>query len=108
MLTLTDKTNQTILHSAVDSSNVSAIKTLIELKIAENLINSKDEFSMTPMHLCGINFCKECYDLLMTLNPDISLKDSDGQTIIDYIESNEEIDENIKKEVLNKLIVINK
>jgi hypothetical protein len=107
VLTLTDVTKQTLLHAAVDSSNVSAIKSLIEIQVADKLINCKDEFLMTPIHLAGINYSKECFILLMTLNPDVSQLDSDGQSVVNYIESNEEIDEFEKKEILNKINILN-
>ena len=95
MLTSRDSTGQTLLHVAVDGMNFSAVKSLIDLGIAEKLINSVDNFLMTPMHIAAINFDVEIFMLLSKLQPNLELKDSEGKTCIDYLRENEDINPEI-------------
>lgn len=97
---LTDKTKQTLLHAAADSNNLQAIQTLISINIAQNQINSVDEYNMTPMHLASIIFDKSCFELLLTLHPDFSIKDNDGNTVIDLLKENEDIDDSQKEKYI--------
>lgn len=97
MLKSKDATKQTLLHVAVDGMNYSAVKSLVDLGIAEQLINSVDNYNMTPMHIASINFDAEIFQLLLSLKPNIGIKDSEGKTCVDYLRENEDIDSNILK-----------
>lgn len=95
MLNSKDSLGQTLLHVAVDGMNYSAVKSLVDLEIAEKLINSTDNFLMTPMHMAAMNFDVEIFLLLYKLKPNMELKDSENKTCLEYLKENEEIDENI-------------
>jgi ankyrin repeat protein len=97
--TAIDATGQSLLHVAVDSMNFSAVKSLEEMNVAQKLINKQDNFGMTPMHIGAINLEIEVFKLLISLEPDSSIKDSENKTYIDYIKENEDID----KEILQSL-----
>jgi ankyrin repeat protein len=90
-----DSTGQTLLHVAVDGMNFSAVKSFVELLIAAELINSLDNFKMTPMHIAAINFDIEIFKLLMSLKPDIYIRDNENKTCVEYLKENEEIDVDI-------------
>ena len=77
--------------------NVSAVKSLVDLEIAEKLINSVDNFLMTPMHIAAINFDIEIFILLTKLGPNLELKDSENKTCINYLKENEDIDHEVLK-----------
>lgn len=93
-----------MLHVAVDGMNYSAVRGLISLEIGEKLINSVDNFNMTPMHIAAINFDIEVFNLLTGLKPDVTLKDSEGKTCLDYLNENEDISSDILKCVENLTI----
>ena len=78
----------------MDSGNVSAVKSLNELGLINKLINIQDNHFMTPMHIASINYEKEIFDILITFNPDKSLKDEEEKTYIDYLEENDDVDAN--------------
>jgi ankyrin repeat protein len=93
-----DNIGQTILHTAVDSGNLSAVQSLIELKVAEKLINIQDNQQMTPMHIASINYEIPMYNLLVTLKPDRKLKDEEGKTFLDHLQENDDLlDEDLQK-----------
>jgi ankyrin repeat protein len=100
-----DNSGQSLLHIAVDGINYSAIKSLFDLGIGVQLINSGDKFNMTPMHIAAINFDIEIFSLLMTNGPNMKIKDSEGKTPGDYLRENDDIDANDYdiKSILNKL-----
>jgi len=77
--------------------NFSAIKSLVELEIAEKLINTVDNFKMSPMHIAAINFDVEIFQQLSQLKPNLELKDNEGKTCLDYIRENDDIDKEILK-----------
>ena len=97
-----DNTGQTILHIVVDAMNVSALGALVELGLAGSFINTVDKFNMTPMHIAAINFDYEIFGILKTLNADMSIKDSEGKTPIDYLKENDDINEDIINEIINQ------
>ncbi len=97
-----DNTGQSILHIVVDAMNVSALGALVELGLASSFINTADNFNMTPMHIGAINFDYEIFGILKTLNADISIKDSEGKTPIDYLKENDDINEDIINEIINQ------
>jgi ankyrin repeat protein len=75
--------------------NYSAVKSLVDLELAEKLINSTDNFMMTPMHMAAMNFDVEIFILLCKLQPNFELRDSENKTSLEYLKENEEIDHNI-------------
>ncbi len=81
---------------AVDAVNFSAVVSLKEIGLAEKLINTQDNYLMTPMHIAAINFDYEIFILLSKLNPDITLKDKENKSFVDYLKENEDIDDEIK------------
>jgi ankyrin repeat protein len=83
--------------------NSSALCALVEEGIAKDEINSVDKFNMTPMHIAAINFDYEIFNVLRTLQPDMSIKDSEGKTSIDYLKENDDINEDIINEIINQL-----
>jgi hypothetical protein len=87
-----DSTGQTLLHVAADGMNFSAVKSLVDLGIGSKLINSVDNFQMSPMHIAAINFDIEIFHLLVSLKPDMDIKDSENKTCIDYLTENDDID----------------
>ncbi len=97
MLNSRDSTGQTLLHVAVDGMNLSAVKSLFDLEIGEKLINSVDNFKMSPMHIAAINFDVEIFALLTQLQPNLELKDSENKTSIDYLRENDDIDKDVLK-----------
>ena len=56
---------------------------------------------MTPMHIAGIMFDLECFELLIKLIPDLSNKDKENNTALFYLEDNEDIDKNILAYIKN-------
>lgn len=96
-----DETGQSILHVAVDAMNSSAVKSLVDLNIADKLINSTDDYKMTPMHIAAINFDVEIFTTLVSLKPDNQLKDNSDKTFLDYLKENEDIDKEILKLIDN-------
>lgn len=94
-----DSTGQSLLHVAVDGMNFSAVKSLKDLGLAFKLINSLDNFRMSPMHIAAINFDVEIFNLLLSLKPDLEIKDSENKSCVDYLRENEDIE----KEILNEL-----
>src|SRR5690242_18934990 len=94
-----DNLGQSVLHVAVDAMNCSAVEALIELGIAQELINSQDNFKMTPMHIAAINFDLPIFNSLLLLKPNLELKDSEGKTYKDYLMENEEITDDIINEL---------
>jgi ankyrin repeat protein len=90
-----DTLGQNLLHIAVDGMNYSAVKSLEDLELAEKLINSTDNFLMTPMHMAAMNFDVEIFLLLCKLKPNLELKDSEKKTCIDYLKENDDIDKSI-------------
>ncbi len=97
MLNLRDSAGQSLLHISVDGMNFSAVKSLLDLGIAEKLINSVDNFLMTPMHIAAINFDVEIFVLLSKLKPNVEMKDSEDKTCIEYLQENEDINPEILK-----------
>lgn len=97
-----DSTKQTLLHSAVDSKNISAIQSLSSLNLI-NDINSQDDYGMTALHIACINFDIECFTYIFNLNPNFQLEDKDGYTAKFYIEDNEEIPSEIKTKLVELL-----
>ena len=95
-----DSLGQSILHIAVDAINFSCVDCLIKLNYAKELINTCDNVNMTPMHIAAINFDIHLYELLLSLNPDKTIKDNEGKTCIDYLEENEDCE--IPKKYLRK------
>lgn len=96
-----DTNGQSLFHVAVDGMNNSAVQALIDLNIAIHLINSTDNYGMTPMHIAAINFDYEIFNMVSSLNPDLTIKDSENKTAIDYLKENEEIEEEIKNNLDN-------
>ena len=83
--------------------NSSALSALVDIGIAKDEINSVDKFNMTPMHIAAINFDYEIFNVLRILQPDMSIKDSEGKTSIDYLKENDDINEDIINEIINQL-----
>ena len=90
--TFTDSLGQTCLHIAVDAMNFSCVDSLIKNGYAKDMVNKGDNVNMTPMHIAGINFDANIYDLLLTLKPDLKLKDNEGKTSKNYLEENDEVE----------------
>jgi hypothetical protein len=84
VITSRDEKKQTLTHSAVDSSNISAVIALNDLDIIKHHINEVDEFGMTPMHMAAINYIEEIYNIMIQYNPDKTIKDQEGKTYLDY------------------------
>jgi ankyrin repeat protein len=82
--------------------NVSALAALVELNLMSAFINTVDKFNMTPMHIAAINFDYEIFNLLKSLDADMTIKDSEGKTPIDYLKENEDISEDIINEIINQ------
>ena len=93
VLNCRDNIGQAILHTAVDSCNLSAVKSLIEIGIAEKLINVQDNHNMTAMHIASINYEEPIFSLLIQLKPNKELKDEDDKTFIDYLQENEDLED---------------
>ena len=100
LLEFRDNINQSVLHIAVDAINFSAVESLIKLNYAQDLINEVDNIGMSPMHIAAINFDIHIYDLLVTLNPNYTIKDNEGKTCKDYLKEN--IDVEIPKKYLRE------
>lgn len=81
--------------------NYSSVESLFELGIAQELINTQDNFLMTPMHIAAINYDHEIFPVLMKLNPDTGMKDSEGKTYKEYLFENEDISEDLFKSLSN-------
>lgn len=64
----------------------------MDIGIAQKLINCQDDHLMTAMHIASINFEESIYVLLASFKPDITLKDKDGKTFIDYLKENEDLE----------------
>lgn len=79
--------------------NYSAVQSLINLGIAKELVNYPDAYLMTPLHIAGINFDVEIFNLLTVLSGDYTLKDKENKTPLEYLKENEDID----KEILNQI-----
>ena len=92
-----DNIGQTILHTAVDSGNLSAVETLINLGIAKQLINIQDNQKMTAMHIASINYEEPMFSILATLKPDKTITDEEGKTFIDYLNENDDLEDNLQK-----------
>lgn len=92
LTTFTDSIGQTCLHIAVDAMNFSCVDSLIKLGYAKEMINKGDNIKMTPMHIGAINFDANVYELLLTINPDLKLKDNEEKTCIDYLKENEDVE----------------
>lgn len=90
------------MHAAVDAKNLEALSILIDKEIAQPNLNVADEYNMTPLHIASINFNRKIFDVLIGLKPNVHLKDNDGLTATDYINDNEEIEDNIKQELISK------
>jgi ankyrin repeat protein len=92
---------ETLLHTAIDSKNFNALKLIVNLNLIDD-VNKKDNYGMTPLHLACVQFNMECFNLLMSLNPDKNIDDSADQKAVNYLMENEdltkdEIDNIIKK-----------
>ncbi len=96
-----DSNGQTIFHVAVDGMNNSAVQAFIDLGIAQQSVNIFDNYGMTPMHIAAINFDYEIFNMVSSLNPDFTIKDSGNKTALDYLRENEEIEEDIKNSLEN-------
>ena len=83
--------------------NSSALSALVDIGIAKEEIDSVDKFNMTPMHIAAINFDYEIFNTLRNLEPNMSIKDSEGKTPIDYLKENDDINEDIINEIINQL-----
>lgn len=90
LLGFRDNMGQSVLHIAVDAINFSAVDALIKINYGKDLINEVDGIGMTPMHIASVNFDLHIYDLLLTLNPDLKIKDNEGKTCKDYLKENED------------------
>ncbi|OWZ53687.1 hypothetical protein J010_03886 [Cryptococcus neoformans] len=66
------------IHDAVTADSLQAVKKLIEGD--SSLINSRDEFGYTPLHLAADRGYPKMTKLLLELGADKSLKDQDDQT----------------------------
>lgn len=77
---------------AVDAINFSAVESLVKKNYAKDLVNETDNVKMTPMHIAAINFDLHIYDLLISLEPDLTIKDNEGKTCIDYLKENEDVE----------------
>ncbi len=88
-----DENGQTLTHLAVDSRNVSSVMALNEVGAVEKHVNVADNFLMTPMHISGITFNLEIFQLLLKYNPDKEMKDENGSTFIDYLQENEDLEQ---------------
>ena len=92
LLSFRDTIGQSILHVSVDAINFSAVDSLIKLNYAKELIDVGDDVNMTPMHIAAINFDIHIYESLISLNPNLKLKDNEGKTCIDYLKENEDVE----------------
>jgi ankyrin repeat protein len=86
---------------AVDGMNNSAVQAIIDMNIAHELVNLTDNYGMTTMHIAAINFDYEIFNMISSLKPDVTIKDSENKTAIDYLKENEEIEEDIKSNLEN-------
>ncbi|KIY32235.1 hypothetical protein I305_05185 [Cryptococcus gattii E566] len=79
------------IHDAVVADSLRVVKELIEAD--PSLINSRDEFGYTPLHLAADRGYPEMTKLLLEFGADKSLKDQDGQTplILAQISSRDDI-----------------
>ncbi len=73
---------------------------LHEMDLISPFINTPDKFNMTPVHIAAINFDYEIFNLLKSLSPDMSIRDSEGKTPIDYLRENDDISEDIINEII--------
>lgn len=80
--------------------NFSVIDSLNKKNYIQDLINVQDNFQMTPMHIAAINFDVHIFDLLYNLKPDLTLKDKENKTCIDYLKENEDVE--VPKEYLKE------
>ncbi len=92
LLSFRDTIGQSILHVSVDAINFSAVDSLIKLNYAKELIDVGDDVNMTPMHIAAINFDIHIYESLISLKPNLKLKDNEGKTCIDYLKENEDVE----------------
>lgn len=83
----------------MDNRNYSALKSLISLGVAQVNLNNQDNFLMTPLHIGAINYDRDCFNLLVSLKPNLLLVDNEGKTFWDYIDENEEISPSEKLEI---------
>ena len=44
------------------------------------------------MHIAAINFDIHIYESLISLSPNLKLKDNEGKTCIDYLKENEDVE----------------
>jgi len=79
--------------------NFSAVNVLIQRGYGKLLINAFDNFLMTPMHIACINYSQDIFEAILCLSPDMTFKDQEGKTPIDYLKENDEIPD----EILNML-----
>ena len=87
-----DNLGQSLLHIGVDAMNFSVIDSLYKKDYIKQLINVTDDLNMTPMHIAAINFDIHIFDLLYNMKPDLTIKDKDNKTCIDYLKENEDVE----------------
>lgn len=92
VLTMRDNLGQSLLHIGVDAMNFSVIDSLYKKDYIKQLINVTDDLNMTPMHIAAINFDIHIFDLLYNMKPDLTIKDKDNKTCIDYLKENEDVE----------------
>lgn len=71
--------------------NHSAVESLIQLGVAQKLINKGDNYLMTPAHIASINFDLGIFSELVKLKPDETKRDAEGKTYLDYLRENDDL-----------------
>ncbi len=70
---------QYLLYFAAKNGNTEVVRQLLKTSfIAEEQVNSKDEFEKTPLWIAAYNGHKEVVELLLSHKADVNAANSDG------------------------------
>jgi ankyrin repeat protein len=88
---LTDKDKVTPLHLAVDNGDYRLVERLLERNY-DNIINARDNFGWTPMHIAALHNDTDIVQLLIEKGAKVNLKDSEQNTPLTYAVLNKAFD----------------
>lgn len=78
-----------LLHVAVDSSNVNIFEMLVQVGLAKELVNEVNNFGMNCAHLVAINFNKTIFEGIKALGGNFDVEDLEGVTALEYLKNSD-------------------
>ncbi|XP_030958764.1 ankyrin repeat-containing protein ITN1-like [Quercus lobata] len=103
---LLDNKHRTVLHLAVESGRINAVKLFMETLAFHDLINEPDKDGNTPLHLAALHIAgfDEYYKILEILAHDRRIdkwaRNEEGMTAADIIQSNNKLSMKFKKKIM--------